>query len=468
MASSSPVLGHGKTETLSALIASLLKQDDPPGMVILDSTGAIIKRMQRLAVFDGRLRNRIIIIDPEHHPPPALNMFDISTSQFNGYSLAQRAAVQVELVELFKYIFSSIDNPLTDPMKTALSYIVRLLLTVPGANVHTLRNILEENVKSYEASRYRSYIDELDAGQIKSSSRDFFKKQFFTERVSGTKASVLQRLSSIVGNPAIERMFTSSNAIDFFDEMNKKSIILVNTNENILKESSTLFGRYIVARCMAAAFERAPIAFNDRKPVLLIVDEALPYFDETFEKLWTRVRQYKLGVFTAFQHLKGMDEGLKGALASSTSVKTIGGLGYDDSRWVAREMRTTPEFLQAQTRDPAEPPQWTQYACYVGNLDSARRIASGAVLCPSRYAPDHVASLSRPSSTQPRAGLIVRISKEVRATVKSERRVDGREAEAGGGDKETSRAAVRRSGVAPRSGRVVSHGRRRRVALAMI
>ena len=228
--------GHGKTETLSALIASLLKQDDPPGMVILDSTGAIIKRMQRLAVFDGRLRNRIIIIDPEHHPPPALNMFDISTSRFNGYSLAQRAAVQVELVELFKYIFSSIDNPLTDPMKTALSYIVRLLLTVPGANVHTLRNILEENVKSYEASRYRSYIDELDAGQIESSSRDFFKKQFFTERVSGTKASVLQRLSSIVGNPAIERMFTSSNAIDFFDEMNKKSIILVNTNENILKE----------------------------------------------------------------------------------------------------------------------------------------------------------------------------------------------------------------------------------------
>jgi hypothetical protein len=360
--------GHGKTETLGSLIASFLKQDDPPGMVVLDSTGAIINHMQRLAVFNDRLKDRIVIIDPEHSPAPGLNMFDISTPRFKAYSPAQREAAQAELVDLFQYMFSSIDNPLTDPMKTALAYMVRLLLTIKDANITMFRKLLEENVKTYEASSFHRYMDGLDPGAAESSARDFFKKQFFTERVSGTKASILQRLSSIISLPAFERMFTTTNEIDFFEEMNKQSIILVNTNENILKSSSTLFGRYIIARCMAAAFERAPIDPDDRKPVLLIIDEALPYFDEMFEKLWTRVRQYKLGVFTAFQHLKKLNESLKGALASSTSVKIIGGLGYDDRRWIARDMHTSPEFIKEQERDQSVPPQWTHFACYVGSF----------------------------------------------------------------------------------------------------
>ena len=164
-------------------------------------------------------------------------------------------------------------------------------------------------------------------------------------------------------------MFTTQNRIDFYDELqNKGSIILVNTSEMLLKENaSPLFGRYIIARTMASAFERAAIPEKQRRPTLLIIDECAPYVDDTFDKLLTRLRQFKLGVCAAFQHMEQVSEKLRSSIASNTSVKMAAGLGYTDSRWLARDMETTPEFLKAQRRDGGDPPRWTQLACYVRN-----------------------------------------------------------------------------------------------------
>jgi hypothetical protein len=134
-------------------------------------------------------------------------------------------------------------------------------------------------------------------------------------------------------------MFSNVNKLDFFDELNRGTIILVNTSENLLKDGSATFGRYIIARVVAAAFERAPIPLDERRQAFLIVDEAAPYFDKTFEKLLNRVRQFKLGVVIAFQNLEQASEKLRSTIASSTAIKYAGGTGYNDARWLAREMR---------------------------------------------------------------------------------------------------------------------------------
>jgi hypothetical protein len=164
-------------------------------------------------------------------------------------------------------------------------------------------------------------------------------------------------------------MFSTVNKVDFFDEMQRGSCILVNTSEELLKDGSVLFGRYIIARVMAAAFERASVPDEKRRSTFLIVDEAAPYFDDQFEKLLTRVRQFKLGTVIAFQHLEQAPEKLRSAIASNTTVKYAGGLGYADSRWLGREMRTTPEALLALRKDQSEPPQFTEYACHVRGMD---------------------------------------------------------------------------------------------------
>jgi hypothetical protein len=360
--------GWGKTQLLQAIIVKDLEQADPPSIVVIDSTNRMIERLQRISLFNDRLRDRIVIIDPERSPAPALNMFDIRTPRLQGYTAEMRERVEADVIGLFGYVFASIQNPLTDPMRTALSYIIRLLMAVPDANITTLRNVLEENNNKggYEASRFKPYIDGLDT-----TTRDFFRLQYFTDRVAATRASILQRLSSVVSVPAFERMFSTVNKIDFFEEMQRGSCILVNTSEALLKDGSVLFGRYIIARVMGAAFERASLPDNARRPTFLIVDEAAPYFDDQFEKLLTRVRQFKLGTVIAFQHLEQASEKLRSAIASNTTVKYAGGLGYSDSRWLAREMRTTPEALLALKKDGREPPQFTNFACHVRGMPNS-------------------------------------------------------------------------------------------------
>lgn len=358
--------GWGKTQLLQTMIVDDLQSPYPPSIIVIDSTNNIVEGVQQLALFTDKLRDRLLVIDPERSPSPALNMFDIATSRMSAYSEDMRERLQSEVIALFSYIFSSNQNALTDPMRTALSFVVRLLLTIPGANITTLRKLLEENPKrGFEESAFKPYMEQLDP-----TAQDFFRVQYFSDRVGGTRASILQRLSSVISIPAFERMFSRVNKVDFFDEMQQGACILVNTSEAMLKDASALFGRYIIARVMAAAFERASIRAEDRRPAFLIVDEAAPYFDEQFEKLLTRVRQFKLGVVIAFQHLEQASEKLRSAIASNTTVKYAGGLGYTDSRWLAREMRTTPEQLLALQKDPTDPPQYTSYACHVRGMQT--------------------------------------------------------------------------------------------------
>lgn len=357
--------GWGKTQLLQSLIARDLEKDDPPCLIVLDSTGAMTGRIQRLAIFEKRLRDRILIIDPAQSP--SLNMFDVSTPRFEAYSPEQKEDVQTEVIRLFSYVFDSADYDLTANMRAPFQAAVRLMLSRPGSTITDLRQLLEEpapKIPGFAHSAFRADIEKLDQD-----TQDFFATHFFAPPLTASRAAIARRLHDLVGVPAIRRMFTASaNTLDLFGEMQKGTIILVNTNQQLLKDDAmVLFGRFVVAKALSAALERATIPVDERRPAYLVIDEAAPYFDSTFESLLTRVRQFKLGVVIAFQNLEQASEKLCSAIASSTSIKYTGGVGFSNRRWLAREMETAPEFIGAQRKDSAKPPKWTQFAVYVRN-----------------------------------------------------------------------------------------------------
>lgn len=360
--------GWGKTQLIQAIVGSFLERDDPPSVMLIDPTGAMISRIQRLAVFDQRLRDRILIIDPAQSP--SLNMFDMSTPRFDAYSPEEKESIQSEIVGLFNYIFASEDYDLTSQMGLAFTFAVRLMLCRPGSTIIDLRKLLEEiaprNAPGYAHSAYKGDIDRLDED-----ARDFFQHHFFAEALVGTRASIARRLHKLLGVPAFRRMFAASaNALDLYSELQKGTIVLVNTSPLVLREGGhVLFGRYMIARALAAAYERAAIEPEQRKQSFLIIDEASSYTDDQIETLLTKVRQFKLGVFLTYQHLshKELNDNVLSAVYGSTAVKFVGGANFQDRRRLAREMETQPEFIQAQRRDRAETPQWAQFACYVRN-----------------------------------------------------------------------------------------------------
>src|SRR5262249_2544815 len=155
---------------------------------IVDSQGEMLRKIQQLAVFaPGKpLSDRLIIIDPEDvDHPPALNMFDLRAPRLGAYSQTIKEQIEATTIENFNYVFGALAVKLTSKQNTTLAFVTRLLLSIPGATLHTLRELFEDGAKNIDASPFAEYIKDLDP-----TSQAYFKNQFFTTAYSQTKQQI--------------------------------------------------------------------------------------------------------------------------------------------------------------------------------------------------------------------------------------------------------------------------------------
>jgi hypothetical protein len=144
--------------------------------------------------------------------------------------------------------------------------------------------------------------------------------------------------------PAFDRMFsTKQNKLDMFAAMQSRKVVLVNTSKALLKsDASTLFGRYMIALAMKAAYER--VATQDRPAAFLFIDEAADYFDENIEVLLSQARKFNVGIIVAHQHMDQLTTELRSSLAANTSIKMAGGV------WASTNARRSLRATFAITR----------------------------------------------------------------------------------------------------------------------
>lgn len=325
----------------------------------------MLRKIQRLALFEDS--DRLVIIDPEDDYSPALNMFDVKTARLQSYSRAVREQVEAGIIELFNYVFGALASELTAKQGTAFAYITRLMLAIPGATIHTFRELMETT----DQSVFSEHIERLDP-----TARAFFQNQFFNRSAFGeTRQQIARRLYTVLQVPAFERMFGSPvNKLDMFSAMQERKVVLVNTSKALLKtDASALFGRYMIALTLNAAFERVAVPESQRTPAYLIIDEAAEYFDETLERLLAQARKFKLGVLFAHQHMDQLSPALRSAVAANTSIKMAGGVSDHDARLLAADMRTTTDFVASSRKHD----QSTDFACFVRNVvDAAVRVSA--------------------------------------------------------------------------------------------
>jgi len=347
--------GHGKTQTLQHLILADLQRTDPPGLVIIDSQGDMIRNVSKLSLFDGPLRDKLIIIDPrdvEH--PPALNMFDVNLERISRYGTADREQILNGVIELYEYFFGSLlGAELTQKQTLIFRYLARLMIHIPAATIRTLIELMDST------KPYQHIIDAMPE-----STQMFFNKEFADRSYTETKTQIKRRLYGIIENQTFERMFSApKNKIDIPTALNEGKIVLVNTAKDFLKSGSSILGRYFIALTLQAALERAAIPEGRRRPAFLYIDEAAEYFDNNIDNLLNQARKYKLGMVLAHQYLDQLAGGLRASIASNTSIKLAGGVSDRDARSIAPDMRTTPTFILGQHKGANE----THFACYVRN-----------------------------------------------------------------------------------------------------
>ncbi|MGB0747121.1 MAG: type IV secretory system conjugative DNA transfer family protein [Magnetospiraceae bacterium] len=341
--------GHGKTQTLQYLISEDLDAvaRGERSVVVMDSQGDLIRNISRLADFasGGPLHDRIVIIDPtDVEWPVSLNLFDVGIERLSGYPPLERERLTNSILELYDFVLGSLlAAEMTQKQNVIFRYVTRLMLHIPDATIHTLRDLMEPDSEV----KFAEHIAKLQG-----TARHFFETEFASKEFEQTKKQVLRRLWGILENQTFERMFSHPRSkLDLFAEMNAGKVILINTAKDLLKETGTeIFGRFFIALIAQAAQERATLPERDRMPTIVYIDEAADYFDRNIGIILSQARKYNVGMVLAHQYLGQLEPKLQEAFAANTSIKFAGGVSARDAKALAGMLGCDASLIEDQPK----------------------------------------------------------------------------------------------------------------------
>ena len=159
--------------------------------------------------------------------------------------------------------------------------------------------------------------------------------QMKSEAVSPILNKVGQFLSSqtirnIIGDP--------TSTIDLETMMNDGKIVLVNLSQGKLGEdSSALLGAMIITKMQLAAMNRVYMAEEDRRDFYLYVDEFQNFATNSFIKILSEARKYRLDLTLANQYIGQIDEEVAKAIFGNAGSLVSFSVGAADSRLLTRE-----------------------------------------------------------------------------------------------------------------------------------
>ncbi|MEO9687301.1 MAG: ATP-binding protein [Nitratireductor sp.] len=341
--------GHGKTQTLQYLIAKDLDAvaSGERSVIVIDSQGDLISNIAGLKAFapGEPLHDRVCIVDPtDIEWPVSLNLFDVGQARLQSYPLLERERLTNSILELYDFVLGTLlSAEMTQKQSVIFRYVTRLMLHIPDATIHTLRELMEKGSEI----RFAEHIARLEG-----TARHFFETEFPSKEFAQTRQQVLRRLWGILENQTFERMFSHPRSkLDLFAEMNAGKVILINTAKDLLKESGTeIFGRFFIAMIAQAAQERATLPESQRMPTMVYIDEAADYFDRNVGIILSQARKFKIGMVLAHQYLGQLDSKLQDAFSANTAIKFAGGFTGKDARAAAQMLNCDPALIEAQPK----------------------------------------------------------------------------------------------------------------------
>jgi hypothetical protein len=342
--------GTGKSTALQFLLARDLDlvANNEASVVVMESNRDLIKAIEGLKVFaPGEvLDGKLLSIDAEDVEwPIALNLFDIGMDDMASYSPVDREALHNAVLALYDYIFSALlSAEMTSRQNTLFNFTIQLLLNIPSATLDTLIDLMQPNgLKQYE-----QYLPTLD-----SDARRFFDLKFNSREFDRTKEQVVDRLFAVKRIRTLSRMFSAPKSkLDFFKEMGSAKVILINVPQSLLQEDGVeIVGRFFISMILLAAHKRQLLPKHQRLPCFVYIDECHDFIkrDPKIPVILDQARKLNVGLILAHQRLAQLQPYVLDALYGATAIKFASQVSDAAAHALARDMRTTPDFILNQS-----------------------------------------------------------------------------------------------------------------------
>ena len=340
--------GAGKTQALSYLIQQDLElvARGQASIVVLDSQGntpgrddkpgTLLHTLSHLKLFarGQPLDGKLVYIDPTDDPSLPFNIFDLG---FSGSADARFAAAK----KLLEFVFTAlVGEPFSPPMEMLFSNTLRLMLSMPGAQLSDLRRLLLPD----GAKRYTAEIARLDE-----ETREFFEHQFTSRNIDVTKTAVLNRLSGLRNVPAFHHLVSHPRTeFSLLAELEAGKVIVIDTNAAELQDGTSVIGRFFLALIAAVARMRIRVDEHRKTPVFVYIDELADYCANHANQLGEIIatcRKQNIAICAANQRLSQIaDPDVQGALLS-TAIKFANPFERDARALAPNMGDTPPEFL---------------------------------------------------------------------------------------------------------------------------
>lgn len=210
---------------------------------------------------------------------------------------SQRDLIADGVVEVFKKQFGDSWGP---RLQYILTNTIATALEAQGTSLLAIIRLLTDN-------NYRKFILKQvdDPILYKFWTEEFAQmcqnNRLLTEAISPIQNKVGRFISSAVIRNIVGQI---KSTIDLRDVMDNKKILLVNLAQGKLgEETASLLGGMIITRLQATAMERVDVPIDERQDFFLYVDEFQNFATESFAKILSEARKYKLNLTMTNQYI---------------------------------------------------------------------------------------------------------------------------------------------------------------------
>jgi hypothetical protein len=318
----------GKTGTgKSTLLETLIRQDIDAGRgcALLDPHGDLVER-----IADSIPTHRAAAVVYFDVPDPKLG-FGYNPLARVGPGL--RPLVASGLMDVFKKMWDDSWGP---RMEHILRNALLALLDQPSATMPDILLLLAS--KSFQ----ERVIANIENKQVRAFWQTEFPKYSFRLQADGI-SPIQNKVGAFLADPKLRRILTREDGqIRLRQVMDEGKVLLVNLSQGkIGADSSSLLGGLLVTSLGSAAFSRAYLPEDQRRPFFLYVDEFQSFTTLAFANMLAELRKFGVGTVLAHQYLHQLDPDIRHAVLGNAGTLIAFRLGAYDARLIAQELEPT-------------------------------------------------------------------------------------------------------------------------------
>lgn len=312
--------GSGKSELLKVLMYPYIKQKPRQATVILfDPHGDIAEQVGRWK--QHRDGDNIIFFDPtlKNGFLPCINPLEMP----EGANREQIEKMAECLTAVLKEIVGAESN-ITANMGTLLKAMIAVLLERPDSTLKDLQRFMDDE-QNKDLVEYA--IQHSPEGK-----KDLFTGSFYKKSYSPTKHALYTKLQDLFNSQTFYDLTVGNSTLDVRKIMDsRKTVIFSLSKGKIGEQTSSAFGRFLLALMQGFSFQRQYINESDRIPTHIFIDEFHNFVTPSIEDILAESRKYAVHV-TLVQQFFGQktDTQLRAGIMNNTAVK-ICGTGEDTS-----------------------------------------------------------------------------------------------------------------------------------------